>query len=104
MNEALNKAKTLVEFIETLLNFYDLQNNKPSKMILTMLATAIKTATNITDKSVIEASLKSITLYDFLMTFARYYDLQNSELSNIHKQKLMQNINNVVNLTRLKKR
>ena len=103
MNEALNKATTLVEFIDTLASYYDLQGNKPSKMILVMIATAIKTAVGIENRDIVEASLKSVTLYDFLMTFAQYYDSVNKVLDIKHKQLMLTKITGVMNMTRCKK-
>lgn len=103
MYQSLNKTKKLVDFIDELAMFYDLRNNQPSKMILVMLSTAIKTATNINDKSVVEAALKSISLYDFLMTFAIYYDSVNDLLTDEHKKKIISKIETIVNFTRCKK-
>ncbi len=103
MYQTLNKTTKLVDFIDELAMFYDIRNNQPSKMILVMLSTAIKLATNINDKAVVEASLKSISLYDFLMTFAVYYDSINELLTPEHKKKIIDKIETIVRFTRCKK-
>lgn len=98
-----NQVKTLVDFIEELATIYDLRGTTPSKMILTMIATAIKVAIGLQDKYVIEAALKSISLYDFLMTFAAYYDEINERLDDKHRTRFIDKIQSIVNLTRCKK-
>lgn len=102
MKEQLFKAETMAAFIETLGRFYDLHNNKPSKMIMQILVTAIQAAINIQDKYIVEAALKSLTLYDFLLTFAVYYDELNDLLTDRHKQKLIDKIPVLITTTRCK--
>lgn len=92
----------MTAFIETLCKFYDLHNNRPSKMILQILITAIQTAINVQDKYVIEAALKSLTLRDFMLTFAVYYDELNDIFSDKHKEKLIEKIPTLVSITRAK--
>ena len=102
MKEQLLNTKTMTAFIETLCKFYDLHNNRPSKMIMQILVTAIQAAINIQDKYIVEAALKSLTLRDFLLTFAVYYDEINDLFTDKHKQKLIDKIPVLVATTRAK--
>jgi len=103
MRNTLEKTNTLVDFVDKLSEFYDLRNCSPSKMIKQMLTTAITSAINIQDRTVIDAAINSISLYDYLNTFAKYYDSINGFLSLPHKLKFMDKINNVITITRCKK-
>jgi len=104
MKEALNKAQNLIDFINIVANYYDLKSNRPSKMILQILTTGITTAVNISDRAMIEAALKSMTLYDFLMVFAKYYDSVNEKLTVIHKNKITDKIETILKVASVKKK
>lgn len=103
MLERLKKTQSMVEFIDTLAMYYDLQNNTPSKFIKDILTSRIKTAVDIQDKYVLDAASNSVTLQDYLLTFGYYYDEKNNFLNPVHRNKLISSIGNLVTVTRAKK-
>lgn len=103
MRNILEKTNTLVEFVDKLSEYYDLRNCTPSKMIKQMLTTAITTAINIQDRNVIDAAINSVSLFDYLQTFAAYYDSINKVFSFAHKHAFITKIKNVVTITSCKK-
>jgi len=101
LENALDKCTTLVQFIDTLAEYYDLQGAKPSTMILTILLGNLQKFVRLTSEEKTKA-LKSASLYAFLKIFGDQYDETNPAIFPKHKQLLISSVGTLLKVTNVK--